>query len=207
MSNNNLKNSLKKAMDKKKATEKFDSKDGYKKNIDDKSNNEKKNIKFDKYLKKFGIFCILIFIAMFIFTETSTVDTSEAAKRALEDKVSTTLSAGTILLEEDQNIGQDDYTITHQSNKNETKIWVWDYAAEDGDYVQIVVNGTPITEPFMIKNKPKELNVPATGEIQIKGIKDGGGGLTYAVRYDLNGTTYFNTAPEGEYNTYTLIRE
>ena len=59
----------------------------------------------------------------------------------------------------------------------------------------------------MITHKPKELIVPGTGEVQIKGIKDGGGGITYAVRYEINGTSYFNGTPEGELNTYTLRKE
>ena len=142
-----------------------------------------------------------------IFSSTSSVNTTDAAKKALADKVSTSLAAGTVLLAKDENIGQQDYTITHKYDQNDTKIWVWDYAAEDGDYVQILVNGTPVGEAFMIKHKPVEITVPAVGEVQIKGIRDGGGGITYAVRYDLNGTNYFNSAPEGEFNTYTLIKE
>jgi hypothetical protein len=56
----------------------------------------------------------------------------------------------------------------------------------------------------MIKNKPREITVPSVGTVQIKGIKDGGGGITYAVRYEINGTSYFNGTPEGQLNTYTL---
>jgi len=161
----------------------------------------------DKPLKVFGGICIALFVAAMIFSSTSSVDTTDAAKNALADKVSTSLATGTVLLTEDENIGQQDYTITHKYDQNDTKIWIWDYAAEDGDYVQILVNGTPVGEAFMIKHKPVEKTVPTVGEVQIKGIRDGGGGITYAVRYDLNGTTYFNSAPEGEFNTYTLIKE
>lgn len=35
-------------------------------------------------------------------------------------------------------------------------------------------------------------------------VHDAGGGLTYAAHYDLNGVTYFNNAPEGVLNTYTI---
>ncbi len=161
----------------------------------------------DKPLKVFGGICVALFVAAMIFSSTPSVNTTDAAKNALADKVSTSLAAGTVLLAKDENIGQQDYTITHKYNQNDTKIWVWDYAAEDGDYVQVLVNGAPVTEAFMIKHKPVEITVPAVGEVQIKGIRDGGGGITYAVRYDLNGTNYFNSAPEGEFNTYTLIKE
>ena len=164
--------------------------------------------KKDKPLKELGGICLALGLTSFIFfTPSTSVNTTDAAKNALENKVSTSLSAGTVLLSKDENIGQQDYTIAHKYDKNDTKIWVWDYAAEDGDYVRVLVNGAPVAEAFMIKHKPVEITVPAVGEVQIKGIRDGGGGITYAVRYDLNGTNYFNSAPEGEFNTYTLIKE
>lgn len=163
--------------------------------------------KRDKPLKNFGWLCVALFFIALKFIPSSTPDTSEAAKNALKDKVSTSLAAGTILLAEDENIGQQDYTITHQYGQSDTKIWVWDYAAEDGDYVQVLVNGTPMADAFMIKHKPVEIMVPAVGDVQVKGIRDGGGGITYAIRYDLNGTNYFNSAPGGEFNTYTLFKE
>jgi len=209
MGKDSLKDSINRAMNKRNDNRKFGSKMEPEDDIDDNNPDDRESArkKQDKHLKSFGILCIAVSIAMFVFTGTTTVDTSEAAKRALEEGLSTTLSVGTKLLSEDKNIGQKDYTITHQSNQDETKIWVWDYAAEDGDYVQVLVNGSPATEPFLIKNKPKEIKVPTTGDIQIKGIKDGGGGITYAVHYEVNNTNYFNTAPEGEFNTYTLTRQ
>lgn len=161
----------------------------------------------NKPLKAFGGICIVLFILAILFGSTQSVNTSDGAKSALASKVSTTLSAGTILLTKDESSASHDYTITHQSDKKDTKIWVWDYAAEDGDYVQVLVNGTPVGEAFMIKHKPAEIMVPSVGQIQIKGIKDGGGGITYAVKYEINGTSYFNSAPEGTFNTYTLIKE
>ena len=160
-----------------------------------------------KGMKRLGYFAIAIGVVAMFFTDTATVDTSESARNALENQVSTAISAGVVLLEDDENLGAQDYTITHSSDADETKIWVWDYAAEDGDYVQVLVDGTPISESFMIQHQPKELMVASTGSVQIKGIRDGGGGITYAVRYDINGTSYFNTAPEGEFNTYELVRE
>ncbi|WP_449540103.1 hypothetical protein [Ferdinandcohnia sp. Marseille-Q9671] len=159
-----------------------------------------------KGMKRLGYIALAIGIGALLFTDTTTVDTSESARNALENQISTAISAGVVLLENDENLGAQDYTITHASDLDETKIWVWDYAAEDGDYVQVLVDGTPVSESFMIQHKPRELTVPSTGSVQIKGIRDGGGGITYAVRYDINGTSYFNTAPEGEFNTYELVR-
>jgi len=90
------------------------------------------------------------------------------------NKVSIAISAGTVLLSKDENTEAKDYTISHNSNSKDTKIWVWDYAVEDDDYVQVLVNENPIGESFMIKHKPKEITVLAEGKVQIKGIKDGG---------------------------------
>jgi hypothetical protein len=135
------------------------------------------------------------------------VNTSDDAKAALENFMSTNLEIGVRLLSEDNNITGQDLTITHSSPSTENKIHIWDYAAEDGDYVQILVDGVALGDPFMIKNKPKEFIVPTTGEIQILGTRDGGGGITYAVHYEVNGTTYFNGMDVGKGNLYTLIRE
>ena len=163
---------------------------------------------FNKKLKGFGIVLLVLFgLAIIFVPKKGMVDVSDAAKSALSDQISTSLSAGTILLAKDEMLSAQDYTIIHSSNQIDTKIWVWDYAAEDGDYVQMLVDGAPLGDAFFIKNKPVELVVPSSGLVQVKGVKDGGGGITYAVRYELNQTTYFNSAPEGEMNTYTLLRE
>jgi len=162
-----------------------------------------------KALVTFGIICIATVITMLIFSDTSTPDTSDDAKTALTNKISTTVAAGTILLTEDENIGEQDYTLAHElTNRNDTRVWIWDYAVEDGDYVQVLINGVPYSAPFMIKHKPVMIPVSMTGlagTVQVKGVRDGGGGITYAVRYELNNTTYFNSAPVGEVNTYTLV--
>ena len=211
--NNDLQKSIQKVMNKKDQTPASDTVDREKEQAlpeqasfseNDRMDSQKKR---DKPLKVFGWLCIALFVLALIFDPVSSVNTSDAAKNALVDKISTSLPAGTVLLANDENIGQQDYTIVHNYAQKDTKIWVWDYAAEDGDYVQVLVNGAPVGDPFMIKHKPVEITVPAVGDVQIKGIRDGGGGITYAVRYDLNGTTYFNSAPEGEFNTYTLIKE
>ena len=138
---------------------------------------------------------------------SSSVNTSDEAKLALENQMSTQLPIGVRILSDDENLAGQDLTITHSSPAEENKIHIWDYAAEDGDYVQILVDGVAIGDPFMIKNKPVVFTVPTTGEIQVLGIRDGGGGITYAVHYEVNGTTYFNGTDVSNGNLYTLIRE
>lgn len=167
---------------------------------------------FDKRIKKsaavFGAVAIAAMITFGMVNTSTSVTTGQEATEALSTHVSTTLGAGTRLLEDDENTGYGkDYTITHSSGEGNTVIWVWDYAAEDGDYVQVLVDGSPICDPFMIKNKAVSLSIPSEGVIQVVGTRDGGGGITYAVYYDVNETTYFNGMDEGGTNTYTLVLE
>lgn len=204
----NMKNRLKKAM--KSPVQTAQDVENQNDNMDQVRNeSDEKAIRkrVERPLKIFGGICIAAAIISLIFTGTLTVDTSEAARNAIKNQISTTVSAGTILSSTDENMEAKDYVITHESDAENTKIWVWDYAAEDGDYVQVLVNGTPVSDAFMTRHKPKELIVPASGDVQIKGVRDGGGGITYAVRYDINGTSYFNGTPEGEFNSYTLRKE
>ncbi|MBP3803913.1 MAG: hypothetical protein J6I76_08445 [Oribacterium sp.] len=157
-----------------------------------------------------GVLCIAGIIAMVVYGMGATgarVDTSVDAETALETHMSTTLTAGTKLMAKDESYIGGDLTITHSSSDDETTIYVWDYAAEDGDYVQIFVDGNALGDPFMIKNKPVPFKVPTVGEIKVVGTRDGGGGITYGVYYEVNQTTYFNGMNQGGNNVYTLIKE
>ncbi len=172
------------------------------------TSNSKNKIPSDKKLTIFGIaLLVLVGVAMIFAPKTEAADVSASVKSALSEQVSTSLSAGAILLTNDEKLTAKDYTITHSSEQDDTKIWVWDYAAEDGDYVQVIVNGVPLGDAFFIKNKPVELTVPSVALIQVKGVRDGGGGITYAVMYELNQTTYFNSAPIDGVNSYRLVRQ
>lgn len=150
-----------------------------------------------------GILCLALLVSGFFLSAPSE---STLKSDAIKAGYSTQLSTGSVLSQREEQIVQQDYTIAHKVQQESTKIYVWDYAAEDGDVVQVFVNDVPVTEPFTIYNAPQIITVPSTGLIQVKGIRDGGGGITYAVHYELNGTTYFNNAPEGGFNTYTLTR-
>lgn len=169
---------------------------------------KKGRTKADKKLRTTGLVLIALFVVSAILAPTSSsVDTSEEAARALESRMSTQLPVGVRVMREDESLAGQDVTIVHSSPSDESQIHIWDYAAEDGDYVQVLVDGTAIGDPFMIKNKTTVFTVPTTGEVQVLGTRDGGGGITYAVHYDVNGTTYFNGTDVGNGNLYTLIRE
>lgn len=170
-----------------------------------------KNSRFTKRIKRGAWLLMLAGIASFVIygnvNTVKSVDTSDAAAQALETHISTSLEIGTRITSKDEYLGGEDVTITHDSSDDTTTIWVWDYAAQDGDYVQVLVDGEAIGDAFMIKNKPVSFTVPTVAEVQILGTRDGGGGITYAIHYGLNETTYFNGMDEGNGNLYTLIRE
>ena len=169
---------------------------------------KKAKTRADKKLKITGLVLAGLFVAsMFFMPTSSSINTSDEAKLAIENQMSTQLPIGVRIMSNDENLAGQDLTITHSSPADENKIHIWDYAAEDGDYVQILVDGVAIGDPFMIKNKPVSYTVPTTGEIQVLGTRDGGGGITYAVHYEVNGTTYFNGTDVGDGNLYTLVRE
>lgn len=165
-----------------------------------------------KKVKTAGMIFASLFLAGVIAiaaigTGSPVVERTPAIEQAIESGVSTSAGVGTILFDDDESVTNKDYTIEHDNDGDEAKIWIWDYAAEDGDYVQVLVDGVAVGDAFMIKNKPVEIKVPTTGKVEIVGVRDGGGGITYAVNYEVNGTTYFNGTDVDASNTYTLVRK
>lgn len=166
---------------------------------------------FTKRIKKGALVLltagIVAMIAVAALSTGGSVDKSPEAKQALETHVSTEIAAGTRLLQNDdeQNFAGQDVTIQHNTSAGDTKIYIWDYAAEDGDYVQVFIDGVSQGEPFMIKNNPVSFSVPTVGVVEVVGTRDGGGGITYAVYDEVNQTTYLNGMDVGGSNTYTMV--
>ena len=96
-----------------------------------------------------------------------------------------------------------DYDIAAPKGQTENRIYLWDYAAEDGDYVQVFQNGVALTQTFMIKNTPVAVAVSNSGYIQIQGVKDGRGGITYAIAFE-HGEKFINNIKPNHQNTYTF---
>lgn len=172
--------------------------------IASKSTSNKKPKK--KVFSLIALFIIAVIGASNLGTSDS-VNTTEEAKEALKTHTSSNLPVGVQLLAKDESIEGKDYTIEHKSNQGEAKVRVWDYADVDGDYVQLIVDGVPLGDPFLIDHKPKEFSIPATSVLQVVGVKDGGGGITYAIAFDFTQQIYFNSVNVGASNTYTLIRK
>ncbi|MCQ2122283.1 MAG: hypothetical protein MJY78_10715 [Fibrobacter sp.] len=170
--------------------------------------------------KRLGLWCVVL-ASMFAvsavvtnFSHTTShnqqpVSTSVGAQEILQQRWSDKLELGArLVLNDDQvSLKPVDLTFTHHNAEETTKIWIWDFAAEDGDYVQVLVDGKPVSEPFMIKNEPVSFDVSKNSVIKVIGVRDGGGGITYAFHLDALGQTYLNGTDVNQANTYTMKYE
>lgn len=68
-----------------------------------------------------AIASVIIYALLF---SSASVETGDDAAAALETHMSTTLGAGVRLLEKDENMIGQDYTISHSSSDENTTIWV-----------------------------------------------------------------------------------
>lgn len=115
------------------------------------------------------------------------------------------IKVGDILSKEAVALQPIDIEVDLKDQEGPIKIYLWDFDVEDGDYVQIFVNGMAHTEAFLLKNKAVKVSVPSKGTIQIKGSQDGDEkGITYGVSFEETGEKYLNAAPLNGVNTYTL---
>jgi len=57
-----------------------------------------------------------------------------------------------------------------------------------------------------IMNKPVALDIPIPSVVEIIGVKDGGGGITYGVKFPgaVQNNAYFNAAPVDSSNVYRI---
>ncbi|MFF2481045.1 hypothetical protein [Paenibacillus sp. NPDC058071] len=117
------------------------------------------------------------------------------------------VSAGTILATtDDAGMAARDFNIEMKQGTGDGRALVWDYAAEDGDVVTIKVNGAVVAENVQIYHKPVSVNISVPSVVEVIGVKDGGGGITYGIKFPgaVGNSAYFNAAPEGSANTYTI---
>ncbi|GFZ29880.1 hypothetical protein CSC2_04060 [Clostridium zeae] len=99
-----------------------------------------------------------------------------------------------------------DFTVDTGKSYGKIELSIWNFVdKEDGDYVQVFVDGSPQGEAFSIRHKPVKVSVPDKAVIQVRGIRDGSNnGITYGVTFSKTGETYLNTVPLNAENTYTI---
>jgi len=156
--------------------------------------------------KRFRFFVGLVSVALIT---ASIVLGSSAGKNDIDTVkrgVSAGISPGARMVREDPQMQPKDYSVTvADEGGGPVELSIWDFADEDGDYVQVLVDGRPQTDPFAISHRVVKVKVPSKGLIQVKGIRDGkNNGISYAVFFNKTGETYFNVAPLNGTNTYTI---
>lgn len=151
-----------------------------------------------------GLTALFMILGLFLFESSGSVSLRDVRSNGIGKGA----QAGTILASTDENIGLEprDYDIQMKSGLTTSRMLIWDFAAEDGDVVTVKVNGSIIAENIMIYNKPIPIEIPIPSVVEIVGIKDGVGGITYGVKFPgaVANNAYFNVAPVGSANTYTI---
>jgi len=132
---------------------------------------------------------------------------SPEIEKILETGVSKDSYVGKVIMDNDKKLEERNFDIVVDSKYSEINISIWDFAAVDGDYMELINDGKSLGEAFMINHSAKTFKVSTSGKLEIKGVKDGGGGITYALYVKETGETYFNDAPFGGFNTYTIQKK
>jgi hypothetical protein len=147
---------------------------------------------------------LIVFIAYSAFFQNNS-DVTNYKSNLVSGKLEG-VKAGDILSKDTVKLQAKDFSIDTANSYGKIQLSIWNFAdKEDGDYVQVFVNGAPQTEPFVIRHKPTNVDVPDKGIIQVRGIRDGSNnGITYGLFFNKTGETYLNTVPLNADNTYTL---
>lgn len=155
-----------------------------------------------------GITALGLFAGAIFFTNnTSTINIDQIQMNGIGSSISAgSFIAGTT---DDLSLQQRDYTIEINKDASSNRALIWDFAAEDGDVVTIMADGVLIAENIEIKHKPYVFYMPVPSKVEVIGVKDGGGGITYAVKIPgaVDDKVYFNAAEVGSSNVYTFIHQ
>lgn len=156
------------------------------------------------FRKIIGLLTIILLISSFFF---SSDPSGEEAISIVKSRQSESVQAGSQLIDNETNAGikPKDFEIKGFEDGGNAKMLIWDFNSEDKDELQVFINGEPTSEPFILTNTPVAFSVPASAVVKIKGIKDSGGGISYAVKFPQRKKTIFNIVSINGFNTYTLV--
>ncbi|SMQ78414.1 hypothetical protein SAMN05444673_3418 [Bacillus sp. OV166] len=152
----------------------------------------------------------LIIIAMAILGSFLTTSFSDegTAEEVVANRISQSTTAGESLFENETNgnIKSRDFQVTNAgSDGGEARMLIWDFNKVDLDEVAIFVDGVPVKEKLILSDKAAAISIPVPSKVTISGVKDLGGGISYAVKFPNNKNTYFNVVSVGQSNTYTVL--
>jgi hypothetical protein len=124
------------------------------------------------------------------------------------DATEKNLPPGAVLAVSDMRMAGQDYVVEFKKGIKYTSMLIWDCAAEDGDQVEILVNGQLVDGPFIIRHTPVAIELPVGAEVEVRGVVDGGGGgVTYGVNFAELPRTILNSADPGTSNRYSLVEK
>lgn len=150
-----------------------------------------------------GITALIMFgTGIYLQSSVSTI------KDVQSDGIGKGMKAGVRLVSSDDlaDLVARDFKIEMKQNTTTSRMLIWDFAAEDGDIVTVKVDGNILQTNINIMNSPVALDIPVPSVVEILGVKDGGGGITYAAKFPgaVQNNVYFNSAPVGSSNVYMI---
>ncbi|AZK45659.1 hypothetical protein [Paenibacillus lentus] len=148
---------------------------------------------------------VLITLGMGIYFQGSSI---HSIRDVQSDGIGKGMKAGVQLAAVDDSAGLEarDFEIEMKKNTTTSRMLIWDFAAEDGDVVTVKVDGNILQTNINIMHSPVAIDIPIPSVVEIIGVKDGGGGITYGVKFPgaVHNSAYFNAAPVGSSNVYTI---
>ena len=157
-------------------------------------------------IKWLSIFCLVAGIVTgFIVPDSQEEGT---AAQVVANRISTTTSAGEQLMIDESyaNIQARDFEVGNAGpDGGEARMLIWDFNLEDLDEVSVLVDGVPVKEKIILTNNAASISIPVPSTVTITGVKDNGGGISYAVKFPNNKMTYYNIVGIGQSNTYTVL--
>ena len=191
-------------VDETEADKPIESKEEIFKKLDDKEEKDQYiNLSMKKFRTIIGAACLVFMVLSFTSIGGS--------KKALKDNLSSgsieNVSAGEILSNDSVKLEAKDETVKISNGYGNLEISVWNFVQkEDYDYVQVFIDGSPVSEPFAIRHRPVKISVPDKAVITVQGVRDGSNnGITYGVSFNKTGETYLNMVNSNGTNTYTIV--
>ncbi|WP_114571937.1 hypothetical protein [Exiguobacterium flavidum] len=129
-----------------------------------------------------------------------------SAEEMVANRISKSTAAGETVFTEETNSGISarDFEVTLGDSGGEAKMLIWDFNSEDNDEVQILINGQLMREKLILAHNPAALSIPVPSTVTVKGLKDNGAGISYAVKFPNDKVTYYNVVSVNSGNTYTV---
>ena len=121
------------------------------------------------------------------------------------------LSSSTVALNSTSGFTSNSYGFSNLvATAGTVAIQLKDNVDEDGDFVSLIVNGEVITQNEMIFNRGKVFMVdlqPGENQVEIQGLRDGGGGITLEVNVAGVGNVNNEPIPEGSTASFIINRQ